>query len=98
AELITEIAQKTGKSKAEVKEILEAQADAAVSHAKKGVVIPGLGVFYLHHQKAKKGVSSFTGKAWSSPAKDVPKFKVGAAAKAAVMGTPRKKKAAAKKA
>ena len=50
------------------------------------VIISGLGKFYPATQSARSGTSTLTGKPFSSPAKQVPKFKAAAPFKTAVAG------------
>jgi DNA-binding protein HU-beta len=74
--------------------ITKKQADAAIQalekmaykNAKNGFTIPGLGKFVLVNRKARMGRNPATGQTIKIAAKRVVKFRVGKAAKDAILG------------
>lgn len=86
AELIDAVAKKTGKSKKEVKEIIDGTLKTIVTAVvnKEGVSLIGFGTFRSVERAAREGRNPATGKPIHIPAATVPKFIVGKAFKDAV--------------
>lgn len=86
AELITQMAEKSGLTKAAVTKALEAFLESVKNAMKKGdkVTLVGFGTFSVSKRKARKGRNPRTGKEIKIPAKNVPKFTPGKALKDAV--------------
>ncbi len=86
ADLIGEVAQKTGLTKKEVGSVIEATLDAIQGALKKGdkVTLVGFGNFSVIQRKARKGRNPKTGKEIKIPAAKVPKFSPSKALKEAV--------------
>lgn len=89
AQIVGAIAEKTGLSKKEVGDVLEAQQDLAYREAKTGYTVPGIGKLVVVSRKARMGRNPATGEAIKIPAKKALKFRVAKAAKDAI--TPAKK-------
>jgi DNA-binding protein HU-beta len=87
AQLVTQIAEKAGTTKATANEILEIIATTAVAETKKNgqFIIPGLGKLVKSQRKARMGRNPQTGAAIKIPAKTVVKFRVAKACKDAVV-------------
>lgn len=85
-ELIDQIADKTGKSKSDVKAITEAFLATVVSEVVQGnaVELRGFGTFSSVDTKERKGRNPQTGEALQIEAGRKPKFKVGKQFKEAV--------------
>ncbi len=82
AQIISTLADKTGLSKKEIKNVMEAQQELAYKEAKRGgYTIPGIGKLVVVHRKARKGRNPATGETIQIPAKKVLKFRVAKAAK-----------------
>lgn len=81
AQIIATLADKTGLSKKEIANIMQAQMDLAYKEAKNGYVIPGVGKLVIVNRKARKGRNPATGETIQIPAKRVLKFRVAKAAK-----------------
>ena len=79
AELVAEIAKKSGLTKASAEKALKAYIDATTKELKKGgrVVLVGFGSFSLAKRAARAGRNPQTGKAIKIAAKKVVKFKPG---------------------
>jgi DNA-binding protein HU-beta len=79
-DLIEQVARKTGKSQAEVKETLEAILETITDTVKKGnrVTLTGFGTFTRQKQAARMGRNPRTGKPLKIAAKNKVKFKAGA--------------------
>ena len=77
--LIEQVAQKTGKSQADVKETLEAILTTISETIKKGdkVTLTGFGTFSVQQTKARNGRNPQTGKPMKIKAKKRPRFKAG---------------------
>lgn len=85
-ELINALADKTGISKKQAGEAIDALGEA-VSTALAGgdeVTLPGIGKLHIEHKEARKGRNPGTGEAIDIPAKNVPKFSAAKALKDAV--------------
>ena len=89
AQIVTQVAEKTGLTKSQVKSFFTELSDLAYKEAKKGFTVPGLGKLVLVKRKARMGRNPQTGIAIKIPAKTVLKFRIAKAAKDAV--TPSKK-------
>lgn len=87
AQLVTNIAEKAGITKATANQILEILAGTAVTETKKNgqFVIPGIGKTVKSQRKARMGRNPQTGAAIKIPAKTVVKFRVAKAFKDAVV-------------
>ena len=86
SEIATTLADKSGLTKKQVAQLLEAQADLAYKQAKNSFTIPGIGKLVLVNRKARKGRNPQTGAEINIPAKRVVKFRVAKAAKDAILG------------
>lgn len=87
-ELVTVVATATGKTKADVTEIVNATLDAIQAELARGgeVALIGFGTFKTAERDAQSRYSALAGRVIDTPAKTVPVFKAGAALKAAVDG------------
>jgi DNA-binding protein HU-beta len=81
AQIIATLADKTGLSKKEIANLMQAQMDLAYKEAKNGFVIAGVGKLVVVARKARKGRNPATGETIMIPAKRVLKFRVAKAAK-----------------
>lgn len=86
AELVAAIAKKTGSSKKEAENFVNAFIDASKGELKKGgsLQLIGFGSFKVAKRKARKGRNPKTGKEINIPATKYPKFVAGKALKDAV--------------
>jgi len=87
SEVLTAVAEKVGKSRKEVSEMMEALVNLAYDEAKKAgeFTIPGLGKLLKKHREARMGRNPATGEQIKIPAKTVVKFRVAKAAKDAIL-------------
>lgn len=87
SQLLQHLAEKTGKSRKEVSEMLELIVNTAYSEAKKNgeFTIPGLGKLQKKDRAARTGRNPATGATIQIPAKTVVKFRVAKAAKDAIL-------------
>lgn len=87
SETLQALADKTGKSKKEAGEMLEALVAIAYSETKKSgeFTIPGLGKLQKKHRAAREGRNPATGATIQIPAKTVVKFRVAKAAKDSIL-------------
>jgi DNA-binding protein HU-beta len=87
SETLTALAEKLGKSRKEVSEMLDAVVNLAYDEAKKSgeFTIPGLGKLLKKHREARMGRNPATGEQIKIPAKTVVKFRVAKAAKDAIL-------------
>ena len=90
AQIVATLADKTGLTKKQIGDVLEAQQNLAYKEAKQGFTIPGIGKLVVSQSKARMGRNPATGEAIQIPARKKLKFRVAKAAKDAV--TPAKKK------
>ena len=90
SEIAATLAERTGLTKKQVAQVLEAQAELAYKQAKNSFVIPGIGKLVLVNRKARMGRNPRTGEPITIPAKRVVKFRVAKAAKDAILGTAKK--------
>ena len=87
SQLLQTLAEKSGKSRKEVSEMLEMIVDLAYSEAKKNgeFTLPGLGKLQKKARAARMGRNPATGETINIPAKTVVKFRVSKAAKDAIL-------------
>ncbi|MBX4188231.1 MAG: HU family DNA-binding protein [Candidatus Doudnabacteria bacterium] len=87
SEVLTAVAEKVGKSRKEVSEMIDAVVGLAYEEAKKSgeFTIPGLGKLLKKHRDARMGRNPATGEQIKIPAKTVVKFRVAKAAKDAIL-------------
>ncbi len=87
SETLTALAEKLGKSRKEVAEMLDAVVNLAYEEAKKSgeFTIPGLGKLLKKHREARMGRNPATGEQIKIPAKTVVKFRVAKAAKDSIL-------------
>jgi DNA-binding protein HU-beta len=87
AQLVSQIADKAGLTKATASEVLEILASTAIVETKKNgqFIIPGVGKLVKSQRKARMGRNPQTGAAIKIPAKTVVKFRVAKACKDAVV-------------
>ncbi|GAC1413255.1 MAG: HU family DNA-binding protein [Candidatus Doudnabacteria bacterium] len=87
SQLLQTLAEKSGKSRKEVSEMLEMIVDLAYNEAKKNgeFTLPGLGKLQKKARAARMGRNPATGESISIPAKTVVKFRVSKAAKDAIL-------------
>ena len=87
SETLNALAEKTGKTRKEVGEMLDAIANLAYAEAKSAgeFTIPGLGKLLKKHRDARMGRNPATGESIKIAAKTVVKFRVAKAAKDAIL-------------
>lgn len=87
SEVLNALAEKTGKTRKEVGEMLDAIANLAYAEAKNSgeFTIPGLGKLLKKHREARMGRNPATGESIKIGAKTVVKFRVAKAAKDAIL-------------
>jgi DNA-binding protein HU-beta len=87
SELLQALADKLGKTRKEVSEILDTLVSVAYAETKKSgeFVIPGLGKLLKKHREARMGRNPATGESIQIPAKTVIKFRVAKQAKDAIL-------------
>ena len=87
SEVLSTVAEKTGKSRKEVAEMMDAIVNLAYDEAKKSgeFTIPGLGKLLKKHREARMGRNPATGEQIKIPAKTVVKFRVAKAAKDSIL-------------
>ncbi len=87
SEVLTAVAEKVGKSRKEVSEMMDALVNLAYEEAKKSgeFTIPGLGKLLKKHREARMGRNPATGEQIKIPAKTVVKFRVAKAAKDSIL-------------
>jgi DNA-binding protein HU-beta len=87
SEVLNALAEKTGKSRKEVAEFLDAVANLAYAEAKASgeFTIPGIGKLLKKHRDARMGRNPATGESIKIAAKTVVKFRVAKAAKDAIL-------------
>ena len=87
AQAISALADKLGKSKKEISEMVEALVELAYSETKKSgeFTVPGLGKIQKKARAARMGRNPATGEQISIPAKTVVKFRIAKAAKEAIL-------------
>ncbi len=94
SEIISQLADKSGLKKTEVKDFFNTLADLAVSEVKNSgeFTLPGFGKFVKADRKARDGRNPATGATIKIPAKTTVKFRTGKAMKDAVATGGKKKK------
>ena len=87
AQLMSELAEKTGHSKKDIVMIMETMVKMAYTHVKKNgeFVLPGLGKLVKVKRAARMGRNPATGESIKIPAKTVVKFRVAKVAKDSVL-------------
>lgn len=87
SEVLSALAEKLGKSRKEVAEMLETIVNLAYDETKKSgeFTLPGLGKLQKKHREARMGRNPATGEAIKIGAKTVVKFRVAKAAKDAIL-------------
>ncbi|MFI5157622.1 MAG: HU family DNA-binding protein [Sphingobacteriales bacterium] len=87
SQLLQAMAEKTGKSRKEVAEMMDLLVSTAYAEAKKNgeFTIPGLGKLQKKDRAARMGRNPATGEQIHIPAKTVVKFRVSKAAKDAIL-------------
>lgn len=87
SEMLQALAEKLGKTRKEVGEMLDAIANLAYEETKKSgeFSLPGLGKLVKKHRAERMGRNPATGASIKIPAKTVVKFRVAKAAKEAVL-------------
>ncbi len=88
AEFIDQVAERTGLSKKDAGEAVEAMLDTIADTLKRGgdVTFTGFGKFTVQQRAARMGVNPRTGEKVQIAATKVPKFSAGSQLKAAVKG------------
>lgn len=87
SQLLSYLAEKSGKSKKEVQEFMDLLASTAYAETKKEgeFTLPGIGKLVKKHRASRKGRNPATGAEITIPAKTVVKFRVAKAAKDAIL-------------
>jgi len=87
SEMLQALAEKLGKTRKEVAEMLEAFAMMAYAETKASgeFTIPGIGKLVKKHRNERMGRNPATGESIKIPAKTVVKFRVAKAAKEAIL-------------
>lgn len=87
SELLQHLAEKTGKTRKEVSEMLDILVELAYQETKKNgeFTVPGLGKLQKKHRAARMGRNPATGEQISIPAKTVVKFRIAKNAKDAIL-------------
>jgi DNA-binding protein HU-beta len=87
SELLQGLAEKTGKTRKEVSEMLDVLVNMAYQETKKSgeFTLPGLGKLQKKNRPARMGRNPATGEQISIPAKTVVKFRLAKAAKDAIL-------------
>ncbi len=85
--LFAELAEKSGKSRKEIGELMDQLVEIAYREAKSNgeFTLPGLGKLVKKHRDARMGRNPATGESIQIPAKTVLKFRVAKAAKEAIL-------------
>jgi len=83
---IATLAEKTGLSKSDVSNLLDAVANLAYAEAADGFTLPGIGKLMLVDRAERQGRNPATGATITIPAKKVVKFRVAKACKDALLG------------
>ena len=86
AQIVEQLAKKTGLAKKETAQFLEELASLAYKEAKRGFTLPGLGKLVVVRRKARVGRNPATGESIRIPAKRALKFRIAKAAKDAILG------------
>lgn len=84
-QIVANLAEKTGLSKADTGRVLDELATLAYAEAKNGFSVPGIGKLVLVSRKARTGRNPATGATIEIPAKTVVKFRVAKVCKDSVL-------------
>jgi len=84
-QIIAQMADDAGITKAQAKAALESMVNQAYKGAKDGFTIPGIGKLVKVRRKARMGRNPATGESIKIPAKTVLKFRISKAAKDAIL-------------
>lgn len=87
AQIIAQLAEKTGFNKKQVSAFLDAYAELAYKETKKNkkFTLPGIGILKLNKRKARMGRNPATGESIKIPAKTAVKVTVSKACKEAIL-------------
>jgi DNA-binding protein HU-beta len=87
ADLVKELAEKTGMGQKETKALVDGLFERVSSHLKQGnkVQLTGFGTFEVRERKARTGVKPGTTERVEIPASKVPAFKAGKSLKDAIV-------------
>lgn len=79
AGLVEEVSDKTGNTKKQAGNVIDAITDTVKETLSKGerITLVGFGTFHVRQRKAREGRNPRTGKKLEIPAKKVPKFRAG---------------------
>lgn len=77
ADLVKELAEKTGMGQKETKTPVDGLFESVSSHLKQGVQLTGFGTFEGRERKARTGVKPGTTEKIEIPASKIPAFKAG---------------------
>lgn len=86
SQIVAEIAERAGISRAQAEKILTTLAEMAYKNAKNTFTLPGIGKLVLVHRKARVGRNPATGSPIAIPPKKVVKFRVAKAVRDAILG------------
>jgi len=86
AELVSQLAQRTGTTKNVVDQVLSELATIAYREARNSFTIPGIGKLVIVDRKARMGRNPATGATIHIPAKRVLKFRISKACSDAALG------------
>jgi DNA-binding protein HU-beta len=86
AQIVAGVAEAAGINKKQAGAAIEALVNMAYKGAKNGFTVPGLGKLVLVNRKARMGRNPATGATIKIAAKRVVKFRIGKAAKDAILG------------
>jgi DNA-binding protein HU-beta len=84
--IVAGVAEAAGITKKQADAAIEALVKMAYKNAKVGFTVPGLGKLVLVNRKARMGRNPATGETIKIAAKRVVKFRIGKAAKDAILG------------
>lgn len=85
AQVYTNLSEKSGLSKKQVRAFMDDLAELAYQEAPEGFTIPGIGKLVLVHRAARMGRNPATGEQIHIPAKKVVKFRIAKACKDAIL-------------
>ena len=92
SQILDHVAQENEITKKQAGTIMDSIVNLAYSQAKTGFTLPGLGKLVLSNRKARMGRNPQTGEAIKIAARTVVRFRLGKAAKDAILGAAPKKK------
>lgn len=96
SQILDHVAQENEITKKQAGTIMDSIVNLAYAQAKTGFTLPGLGKLVLSNRKARMGRNPQTGEAIKIAARTVVRFRLGKAAKDAILGAAPKKKTATK--